>query len=245
MSKFLVIAALHGDEKIGVDVMKKIEKELNPKQYGYDWVVGNPLAYNKNIRYIDFDLNRTAPGKPNSKIYEEKRAHYLTNLSKKYSFVLDIHGTVADSGIVTIITYPTLANLTLASLVKADKNVIWYSRKSANSGPVSQHTYCPAIEIECGPKGNPITLPKLHIIIKSFIKEADLTLKEDIKSIHDEEFYTVYGKREGVHNSKVKDFKLYHDGKETYYPFLSNQYPDILCYKTKKFDLKQTLIYDS
>lgn len=244
--KFLVITALHGDEGFSVEVLKKLEKELPPKKFMYDWIIGNPKAYDKNVRFIEADLNRVAPGNSKSKVYEERRAAELISLSSKYSFVIDVHGTVSDSGIVTIIPYPTVQNLFLASVLNITNNVIWYSKASTNQGPIVQHANCPAIEIECGPYNSRGIKNRLSNILREFIKDSNsLSVQQILDKIKNEEFYAVYGKEEGEHDSFIKDFQIVKNDKEIYYPFLTNQYPNITCYKMKKVDIKQHLLYDA
>jgi hypothetical protein len=244
--KFLIIAATHGDENLGVEAMRMIQKKLSPTKYCYDWILGNPIAHRKGTRFIQADLNRVAPGNSNSKIYEERRAAELMEISKKYRFILDIHSTVSDSGIVTIIPYPTLENIYLASALNIKRNVIWYSSASFEKGPIVQFVGCPGIEIECGPKNSPKLKIRLYKILKKFIEESNLfSVQKVIDSIKSKEFYVVYGKETVEHNSTVKDFQTVKNGQETYYPFLSNQYSGIVCYKTKKFDVKQHLLYNS
>ncbi len=243
--KFILITATHGDEKLGVDVMKELEKELSPNDFNFDWIIGNPKAYRKGVRFIDTDLNRAAPGNVASNLYEEVRAAELIKLSSKYEFVLDIHSTVSDSGIVTIIPYPTLENIYLATALDIKRNVIWYSSISLKKGPLVQFTNCPGIEIECGPKNSQRLKTQLFKILKKFIKESRSVSTQDvINNIKNKEFYVVYGKEMGKNNPILKDFQLVGNGQEAYYPFLSNQYSGIVCYKTKRFDIKQHLLYN-
>lgn len=242
--KFLIITALHGDEGFSVNVLEKLEKKLPPKKFGYDWIIGNPKAYEKNTRFVDADLNRVAPGDPKSKVYEERRAAELISLSTKYSFVIDIHGTVSDSGIVTIIPYPTMQNLFLASVLNVKNNVIWYSRASASQGPIVQHVNCPAIELECGPSTSQGIKNRLLNILRNFIpKSNSLSVRQIVEKIKNKKFYAVYGKEEGEHDSFIKDFQIVKNDKEIYYPFLANQYPGIICYKTKKVCIKDFFLY--
>lgn len=242
--KFLVIAALHGDEDLGVKVMEKVEKKFPPRKYSYDWIIGNPKAYDKKERFAEADLNRVAPGSFKSKIYEERRASEIVKISSKYEFVLDIHSTVSNSGIVTIIPYPTLENIYLASALNIKRNVIWYSSSSLKKGPLVQFVSCPGIEIECGPKNSPKLKIQLFKILKKFIEESNsLSVQKVLNIIKSKEFYVVYGKETGEHNPAIEDFHPVKNGRETYYPFLANQYPNIICYKMEKVDIKNYFLY--
>ena len=151
---FLIITATHGNEAFGVKTMRQIENKFPPKKHCYDWIIGNPRAFKKKARFTQADLNRSAPGNLESKIYEKKLAAKLINLSQKYKFALDIHGTNSKSGIFTLVTNPVLENLLLAASLPIKNIVIWASKSSLKNGPITQDTKCPAVEIECGPKNS-------------------------------------------------------------------------------------------
>lgn len=238
------MTATHGDEPLGPEVMKQIEKELPRDQYGYDWIIANEKAFEKNVRFTEVDLNRNAPGDIKSAVYEEKRAAELVELSKNYDFVIDIHGSVSNCGIIMIITYPTLQNLALASYFDVERQVVWYAKSSLTQGPVTQFVHCPAVEIECGPQKNSTIQNKLKDILMRFITQSEqMSLSKILKQAKKSEFYVVYGKQIGNHDPTVVDFQEITMGAETFYPFLANQYPNILCYKAKKVDIKNYFLY--
>ncbi len=242
--KILILTATHGDEPLGVNVMKQIEKNLPKNKYGYDWIIANESAYKKCVRFTEVDLNRIAPGNIKSSIYEEKRAAELIRLSRKYNFIIDLHSSKSYCGVTTIITHPTLPNLILASILDADRYIIWYARSSLDNGPITQFTYCPAIEIECGPAAASKVKTRLIGVLTQFItKLKDLTITELLEKSKKIEFYAVYGKQKGRHNLSIVDFRETTINKETFYPFLANQYEGILCYKAKKINIKDLFIY--
>lgn len=244
--KFLIITATHGNESVGIEIIKKIEKELPQKDYNYEWIIGNPKAREKGVRFVEADLNRVAPGNNKGNLYEERRAAEIIEMSSKYKFILDIHSTVSNSGIVTLIPYPTLENIFLGTSLNIKRNVIWYSKASLKKGPLVQFTSCPGIEIECGPENSQKLKTQLVKILKKFIKRSrSASVPDIINNIKNKEFYVVYGKILGKHDLSIKDFQLVKNDRGNYYPFLSNQYPGIVCYKTRIFDIKQYLLYNS
>lgn len=244
-NKFLFILATHGDEGFSLGLLKNLGKQFPKEKFGYDWIIGNPKALEKKRRFIETDLNRSAPGNINSQVYEEKRAAEIVEMSNDYDFVIDIHCSASNCGLISIITYPTFQNLTLAASLGIKRNVIWYAKSSLEKGPLTQFVKCPAIEIECGPKNDENTQKKLADILKEFIiarnSKSDLT--KALKNFNEAEFFAVYGKKEGKHNQKVTDFEQIEIDGEKFYPFLANQYPNILCYKTKKVHIKDYFLY--
>lgn len=231
----LTIVATHGDEKIGVEAMKAFEKQ-NPTNR-FTWIVANEKALMNNRRFIDVDLNRIAPGRKAAKQYEVNRAYEINQLAKNYRYVMDIHGTVANSGIFSIVTRPTLQNLGLASVLPIKNVIIWTSENSKKTGPITQFVNC-GIEIECGPKNSPQILEQLIKILNT-INVADIN-KSNL-SLDDKNIYQVYGKlmKNKVSTKeykKLKDFKQAKIGSETFYPLLIGQYPELACYKMRKLN---------
>jgi succinylglutamate desuccinylase len=244
-NKILFLTATHGDEGF-VEVFKKLEKKYSQAKYGYDWIISNERAYEKNTRFTEKDLNRSAPGTVKSNIYEEKRAAEIIEKSRLYDLIIDIHGTKSDFGIVTIITYPTIQNLTLAYMSPNKRIVIWYAKESQANGPLTQFCHCPAIEFECGPKNNIETAEKLYKALEKILQQKkSFSLTQTLKLEKDKELYAVYGKM--MSESKKQtfvDFTPITINKETFYPLMGkNEYKGISCYKMKKINIKDLFIY--
>ncbi len=159
----LIIAATHGNEQLGVIAAKNLE----PK-YSFDWIIGNERAFQRGTRYTEADLNRSAPGDPDSPVYESRRAAELVALAKDYDFTIDIHGTDADCGIFVIITNPTPENIALAEALPIERCVYWPAISKELTGPLSEYFPC-GLEIECGKKTEPETLANLMTILEKTI----------------------------------------------------------------------------
>lgn len=244
MKKILFIAATHGDEGFSVDIMRQVSKQYPKNVFGYDWIVGNPKAYARGVRFIDTDLNRSAPGFSKSPNYETRRAKEIVELSREYEYVIDIHGTISDLGIVTIVTNPTVRNLCFACILPIAKRVIWYSKKSLLSGPLTQFITSPAIELECGPKDSPKIRKELIKTIGKILENIQNRKLEKVFPRLDDErdFYVVYGpQKETI--SGLSDFKKTRVGDEIFYPLLSYQYKNIDCYKMRKVPFNNYFLY--
>lgn len=239
---FLFLTAVHGDEKLGVEVMKKLEKTSFSNRF--DWVIANKKALKKGVRFSDRDLNRLAPGDKNSKKYEYRRAYELIKIAKNYRYVIDIHGTVTSSGIFTIVSNPKLENLLLAASLPIKNVVIWASKNWERFGPMTQFVDC-GVEIECGPKNSKVIWEQLFEIVKSIVLDRVVF---DTKSINSKEWFQVYGKLVKSENNKdrgknLKDFQKVEFDKEVFYPLLVGQYDDVICYKMKKVNFFKQFAY--
>lgn len=81
----------HGDEKMGKFVIDELD-QLKIKSGTLITNIANEKAFEKGVRYIDFDLNRIAPGDKDGS-YEEKVAYYLSVIAEKVDVFIDIHST--------------------------------------------------------------------------------------------------------------------------------------------------------
>src|SRR3989338_3037609 len=123
MKKILFIIATHGDEKIGLEVIKRLRaKKLNRF---FDYLIANPRALRKNTRFIDADLNRSYPGVKNSVLYEKEMAYENLRKAKKYQYIIDIHE--ASSGINNFIIAPrkTIGDKELIDLINLKFVLLW------------------------------------------------------------------------------------------------------------------------
>src|SRR5690606_9091145 len=88
--KVLVIGGMHGNETLGLKVVKLFQE--NPVK-NINGIFANEQAIKGECRFVGQDLNRSFPGNAKSKEYEPKRAAQLLKLTQKYDAVLDFHYT--------------------------------------------------------------------------------------------------------------------------------------------------------
>ena len=236
MRNILFIAATHGDEEFSIPVLEKLAEQYPKAQYGYDWVIGNPKALAQRKRYTEKDLNRSAPGDKDSPYYEERRAAELVELSKTCDLMIDLHGSAGDCGVVTLIPLPSRENIQLAQSIPLRRNVIWYAESSRKAGPTVQHAACPALEIECGPKAKPSTAEELYDALEKIVISNKAGTFFEQPTDTEQEVYDVYGLIKSEYDLSLQDSAEATVDGETFTPFMSNQYPGILCYKMRRID---------
>jgi len=84
-----VIACVHGNERVGVDVLRHIVEEVRVIR-GKVWLIGgNPRAYALNKRFVERDLNRCFG--VDGIAYENERAREIVEVLDQCDAVLDIH----------------------------------------------------------------------------------------------------------------------------------------------------------
>jgi succinylglutamate desuccinylase len=69
-----VVGLIHGDEPCGRKAIEKFKKSEYKLEKPVKLIVANEKAAEKNVRYIDCDLNRNFPGDPESSQHEERLA---------------------------------------------------------------------------------------------------------------------------------------------------------------------------
>ncbi|MCD4705120.1 succinylglutamate desuccinylase/aspartoacylase family protein [bacterium] len=230
--KILFITLTHGNEAIGLNVIKKLKKINLKNQFNY--IIANPLAFSENKRFINSDLNRIFPGKKNGN-YEQKRAKKIIKIGKKYNYIIDLHGSVSNTGIFIIITKLTKDNLLLALKFNIQRIVIW---PGADETTGSLSTFMPiGIEIESGFKNDPKIENQLKNKLINFLDQDINRTQLDEKEINKKDIFLVTGKlnKKNKKPSKLKNWIKVNN----YYPlFVGGQYKNIWCYKLKKINLK-------
>ena len=110
VQRILIVSGTHGNEINPVWAVKKFNIRENRLNYGieYEYIIGNPVAYEKGCRYIDVDLNRSFKESENfdqhkNSFYETNRANFLVdefgiNGSKPCQIAIDLHTTTANMG---------------------------------------------------------------------------------------------------------------------------------------------------
>ncbi len=87
----VILKKTHGNEDGGEMVVDLVINRLTSISKGFLYYgVGNPLASQNRVRFVDFDLNRSY-GETNPGGYEGQRAAELKPLLETADFLLDIH----------------------------------------------------------------------------------------------------------------------------------------------------------
>lgn len=216
--ELLILSATHGDEGFTIPILKQLSEK-----FVFDWEIANPNAYAKNLRFTESDLNRAGPGNPKSNLYEVKRAYELIAKGKEYKAVIDLHGTIGNTGVFVIVTNPSWENIELAKKFNVKNVVLWPGLLP--TGPLTQ--FIPnSLEIECGPKSDKKTSEKLEKILNEY-------LSCNIKNVK-QNFYIVNGVFTQETIKPMKEFTKFTYKNDSFYPLMIGQYPKIKCYMMQK-----------
>ena len=124
-----VVGGTHGNERTGVTLVQhwlQNPSEIQQKTFTTELLLGNPEAIQKNIRFIDRDLNRSFLSQyidgETAETHESARAREIvatlqSGHTGKRTFAIDLHTTTAHMGI-TLITNTDPVNLAIAADVQ-------------------------------------------------------------------------------------------------------------------------------
>lgn len=107
-----ISAAVHGDEIIGSEIIRRVANELSTKEIsGEIWLlpIVNQLAFESLTRNTPLDmnnLNRLFPGDPNGWISDQIAYKFTKEILEKVDFYIDIHS----GGAVPIVDYVYIHN---------------------------------------------------------------------------------------------------------------------------------------
>lgn len=225
MKKIGIIGCVHGNEKLGKQIIGKLKKASLKKEVFLFFIV-NKKAMKKNKRFIDIDLNRCFPGKKNGK-YEERLAAKLVKKLKCCDYVIDLHSTKSKTDNFIIITKPNKRKIKLANKIPLKKLVIMESA-IAKGGALIDHVKC-GVSIEFSHK---TPLNEAYDVILECLNNILTNTKPKNKKV-----YSAYGRiKKGECKRVLKNFKKIKINKEAFYPILfrEKEYTDTLCLKAHK-----------
>ena len=107
LKKILIVSGTHGNEINPIWAVNQFSKhyKITDNDIEYKFIIGNPLAFERGIRYVDTDLNRSFDFRNNldKTNYEIDRANFLVknfgiNSSEPCQIAIDLHTTTANMG---------------------------------------------------------------------------------------------------------------------------------------------------
>lgn len=245
--KILLMTYVHGDEPIGYDVVKSLVKKPTTKKF-FDWIVVNQKAALASKRYLEYDMNRIAPGNPDAEEYEMRRANEVIKIVKHYKYVIDIHQTRANNRTIIILSHATPSSIALALTLGIPDILIWENPTKKEMGPLIKDTPF-SLGLEIGTKSNygkslRYASRILSESLSAIDKDSLSKLSEEI--IKKKRFYRVVGKIEDYDIAKgtiLKDFKEIDGIKEKFTALLFGRHQNILGYKMQRLDINSVMRY--
>ena len=89
----LILGGVHGNEICGFKAILGLKDSLNLIKGKVTFVIANKRAIEKNVRFVEKDLNRCFYKRESSDFYEEKVADEIMAIMDSADFCLDIHSS--------------------------------------------------------------------------------------------------------------------------------------------------------
>ena len=178
--KLLIVSGTHGNELNPVMAVNKFRNlTLASNNNYFEFILGNPLAYEKGLRYLDIDLNRSFDSKKsflNKDLYEVQRAEQIVKEFGPESpngcqVVLDLHTTTASMGTSLVMYGRRKKDFYLAAILqnKFGLPIYLHEKDSQQTGFLVEAWPC-GLVIEIGPVAqnhyDPIIVERFLILLK-------------------------------------------------------------------------------
>jgi len=245
--KIILNVLTHGDERIGLRVIKEIEK-LNIDKNTLLTHIANKKAFGLQKRFIDQDLNRSFPGRKNGN-YEQRLAYKISPIIKSADVVIDIHST--KSGLKDAVIVTKLNKDIKRCIEVIQPKYVLIMSVTKNTALISQAKI--GLAFEYGKSSDPATLKKIVRDIKKLLCHLGVIDIKSPKRKISTQYFNVFSsatKPKGYKLLKnIKNYKLVRKGKpfatngkkflranENFYPILfgESNYKDIFGFKGKK-----------
>lgn len=169
---FMVSGSVHGNEKAGPKALKKLLQYLESGEIKLEKgrvsiiPICNPKAYEQDVRFVDYNLNRSMYPRSEDEIeyYEDRLRNVLCPLLEECDYLLDLHSCTAPSEAFVILggDYSAPRNVSFAKGIGASR-ILWGWAEAVGGSddlPDPRHAFgmteyarehgAIAVTIECG-----------------------------------------------------------------------------------------------
>ena len=178
--KLLIVSGTHGNELNPIMAVNKFRNlALTDKNNSFEFILGNPLACEKGLRYLDIDLNRSFDLKKsflNKDLYEVQRAEQIVKefgpeSPKGCQVVFDLHTTTACMGTSLVMYGRRKKDFYLAAILqnKFGLPIYLHEKDPQQTGFLVEAWPC-GLVVEIGPVAqnhyDPIIVERFLILLK-------------------------------------------------------------------------------
>ena len=188
LKKILIVSGTHGNEINSVWAVNQFSKQKYSidKNIEYEFIIGNPRAYDRGCRYVDTDLNRSFKSIKNNydkRSYEIDRANFLVQKfgiggSEACEVAIDLHTTTSNMGTSIVMYGRRKKDFCLAALLqnKFGLPIYLHEKDKKQTGFLVEAWPC-GLVIEVGPVPqnfyDPQIINRFLIIISSLRDEIN------------------------------------------------------------------------
>jgi hypothetical protein len=197
--RIAVVGSIHGDEPEGAKAIERLLAENLDYSKPVKYIVANPPALERGVRYIDADMNRIFPGDAESDDLERRLAARVCEETKG-CMSLVLHSTRSYPEPFALVSKYDTELFELASNLPVDKVV---DESSLSDG---SFTRCDSVvSVECGFQGTNEAADAAERVVRAFL---DLTGAIETGYVSDEEEPDYFVIGEAVPKKPGMDYEL-------------------------------------
>ena len=255
--KILIVSGTHGNELNPVWAVEKFRNLINTSSQSkhLEFILGNPKALEKGLRYIDVDLNRSfnvLKTASNQNFYEVNRSEYLINEygfqgTKACPIVVDLHTTTSCMGTSIVMYGRRQRDFCLAAILQAKFGLpIYLHEKDKNQTGFLVESWPCGLVIEIGPVAQnhyDSEITERFLIILNFLGDLISDLENNRINLPSEIYLFVhqksidYPRNENLEiNGLIHPLRINNDWKsiEEGDPLFLNIHDETITYKEKE-----------
>ncbi|AEH35533.1 succinylglutamate desuccinylase/aspartoacylase domain-containing protein [Halopiger xanaduensis] len=243
-----VVAGIHGDEPCGVRAVERLLDERPTVERPVKLIVANEKALERQVRFVDEDLNRAFPGDPDAKTHEGQLAHRLVE-ELEGCLTFSMHSTQSHAEPFAIVNG---VNETAEEIVP--QLPVTAMVETSNFAEGRLFSEIDTVEVECGMQGSETAAQNADRLTRAFLTAVGAlpgdTMYNDLP---------VYRLTDVIRKQEADTYEVFVDNfaeveagesfaaadgdeqvaDESFYPVLmsSNGYRDVFGYAAEKLDV--------
>ncbi|WP_299262299.1 succinylglutamate desuccinylase/aspartoacylase domain-containing protein [Halorientalis sp.] len=200
-AEIAVIGGIHGDEPCGVHAVETLLSADVEFQRPVKFVIANEAARQRDVRYVDEDLNRAFPGNPEGDTHESRLAHELS-LEMADCQILALHSTQSYGGLFALVDEVREYERRICPQLSADAVVETCDFKEGRLFEVTRRL----LEVECGFQGSDTAAENAVQVTREFLAATGALPGEETP---DREELPVYRLTHSVPKQSAKAYDVF------------------------------------
>jgi len=203
-----VVAAIHGDEPCGVRAIDRLLASSPAVERPVKFVVANEEALDREVRYVEEDLNRAFPGDPDAETHERRLAAALSQEVRDCT-TLSLHSTQSYADPFALVdTVDAVARSVCPYLPVS----VLVETEAESDGRLIEYPH--VVEAECGLQGSDEAADNAEELIYGFLEATGALPDDEPVAGYDRDEVEVYRLGNPVPKDGGDDFRVFADNFE-------------------------------
>ncbi|PSP55453.1 succinylglutamate desuccinylase [Halobacteriales archaeon QS_1_67_19] len=198
-----VVAGIHGDEPCGVRAVERLLAASPPVERPVKFVIANEAALERDVRYVDEDLNRTFPGDPDAETHEARLADALAREIRDCT-TLSLHSTQSYADPFALVdTVDAVARSVCPYLPVS----VLVETEAESDGRLIEYPH--VIEAECGLQGSEQAADNAVELIRGFLTATGAFADAEPVAGDDRDAVEVYRLTDPIPKNGAEEYEVF------------------------------------